>query len=102
MFHDLYFATQQTWPEIWNRLLEKQSPVMRLDLQQRLADPDWQRGVREQIWGEIGWVVGSDGKAKPDPQGRAFIKPTTIVPGYAGADAEAKPSVEAPKQAAVS
>jgi hypothetical protein len=105
LLHDLAPRIRKTHPELWAKLLERQSPDMRAVLEAHLADPSWQRGAREKLWGEIGWIVGSDGKAMPDPQGREFITATTPLPTHnrepdTKANGAARPATEA-KQAAV-
>jgi hypothetical protein len=81
LLHDMTSKVQATWPEIWAKLLARQSDVMRQDLANKLADRNYQRGTRELIWGEKGWVLGSDNRPKPDPEGRAYVAPVTPLPG---------------------
>jgi len=75
MLQDLARAVRPAHPQLWADLVKRQSDVMRTDLENKLADTSWQLAPREKIWGEAGWIIGSDGVAKPDPQGRGFISP---------------------------
>jgi hypothetical protein len=80
LLHDMAPKVQAEWPEIWTKLQARQSGVMLLDLKNKLADENYQRGTREMVWGERGWVIGRDNRAVPDPEGRAFISPSTSLP----------------------
>lgn len=81
LFWDLIPRLQSAWPEIYGKLLQRQSPVMLEDLQERFDDPKWQLHTRQTIWGEVGWVVDQvTNEALRDPLGRAHIKSSVPEP----------------------
>lgn len=63
MLHDLYQAVQRETPQVWDYILSRVSAVERAEVALQLADPNWQRAEREQVWRE----VGIDITAHPDP-----------------------------------
>jgi hypothetical protein len=65
MLHDLAPVVRKTWPEVWERLLSRQSRPMRSELDRFLADPSWQLEARERIWAEVNFEIGADGVPRP-------------------------------------
>jgi hypothetical protein len=51
---DVYEKVMAEAPEIWERVLKRNSPPMRLELEKHLADPTWQAEARVKIWKEVG------------------------------------------------
>ena len=92
LLHDVAREVKKSWPEVWTKLLTRQSDVMGRDLVNKLGDPTWQRGARELVWGEKGWVIGTDNLPAPDPEGRAYVEPRTPLPGQHGANGKGHPS----------
>jgi hypothetical protein len=54
MFHDVYWRALRDAPEYVESLRSRLSPSMLEDLADRVADFDWQRQARIQLWEEVG------------------------------------------------
>jgi hypothetical protein len=54
MFHDVYWAALRDAPEYIEKVRSRLSPSMLEDLADRVADFDWQRQARIQLWEEVG------------------------------------------------
>jgi hypothetical protein len=54
MFHDVYWRAMRDAPEYVETLRSRLSATMLEDLANRVADFDWQRQARTQIWEEVG------------------------------------------------
>jgi len=53
MFHEIYWRALRDAPAHVEKIRARQSAVMLQDLEERIADDNWQREAREKIWGEI-------------------------------------------------
>ena len=78
MLHDLAPVVRESWPEVWGRLLERQSPSMRNELERFLADPGWQLKVRKEVWGEVNYEIQADGVPRPVAKHRRLAKSAAL------------------------
>jgi hypothetical protein len=75
MLHDLAPVVRASWPEIWERLLALQSPMMRKELDEFLGNKSWQIDDRQRVWGEVNWEIGADNVARPVPVAEGGASP---------------------------
>jgi hypothetical protein len=69
MFWDVIPRVQRTYPEILARLLARHSDMMKRAFTDTMADREFQKDVREQIWGERGYTLNPDGGVTINPDG---------------------------------
>ena len=66
--HDLWpMVKNGPIPQVWQYLLERQSPTMLRELEELMADTGWQLETRRKIWGEVNWEIGEDNRPRPMP-----------------------------------
>jgi hypothetical protein len=88
MLHDLVPVMKHHWPEIWDKRLARQNANARASLERQLADRDWQRETREQVWAEKGYTLNREGGVTLNPDG-ARVKIDTDTGAMPPAEVEA-------------
>ena len=82
LFHDLAPLVKESWPEVFGKFYARGNDFSRAEVDSRLADKSYQLYTRQLLWGELGYVIDNAGNARPDPQGRAVVKPTVSIPSW--------------------